>query len=151
MDSFLKDVRPTTWRVLALVIVVSVGTSVLLNFVVGPVDSNVRNALGSVERATGGLVQPPLVVGPFYFAMMGTVISGIGRHRFSDVGWRPQDAGPGLLVTLGFWVAMQPALVIWVLVTAIVWFMLTANLVLAWLPVRRWWDRSAGDTSARVQ
>lgn len=35
MDSFLKNSRATTWPVLMLAIVVCVGASVLLNFVVG--------------------------------------------------------------------------------------------------------------------
>lgn len=117
MASFLKNIRATTWPVLMLAIVVCVGASWLVNFVVGPVGGNVRHALDIVERDTGGLVQAPLLAGPFYFAIVGTVIFGIGRLRFSDVGWRRRDVGPGLLVTLGFWVAMQPALVIWVLVT----------------------------------
>lgn len=46
MTAFLNETRPTTWRILALAIVASVGANVLMNFVVGPVGSNVRNALG---------------------------------------------------------------------------------------------------------
>lgn len=89
----------------------------LVNFVVGPVGSNVRNALIVVDRATSGLVQVPLVVGPFYFSLVGSVLFGIGRLRCADVGWHPYDVVTGLLITLGFWAAMQPALAVWVLVT----------------------------------
>ena len=109
MTEFLDQVRPTTWRVLMLAIVACIVASLLVNFVAGPADGYVRQALSVVERATGGLVQMPLIFGPFYLAIVGSVIFGVGRLRCSDVGWRLQDVGMGLLVTLGFWAAMQPA------------------------------------------
>ena len=114
-DAFFERIRETTWRVLALAIVAWVGTTTLLNFVGG--QFAVREALGAVERATGGLVQGPLVAGPFYFVIMGAVIFGVGRLRGSDVGWRLTAAVPALLVTLAFWAAMQPALALWVVLS----------------------------------
>lgn len=114
MSALFDQVRPTTWRVLTLAIVVCAFVSVLINWVVGPVGSPVREALSVVERATCGLVQVPLIAGPFYLAILGSVIFGIGRLSCSDVGLRRRDVVTGLLATAGFWVAMQPGLVIWV-------------------------------------
>jgi membrane protease YdiL (CAAX protease family) len=113
VTAFLDNVRPTTWRVLIMALVTTLVASWLVNIIVGPVGGDVRNTLDNIAKSTGELVQVPLIVGPFYFAMVGTVIFGLGQLRFSDVGWRLADVVPSLLVTLAFWAAMQPALAIW--------------------------------------
>jgi membrane protease YdiL (CAAX protease family) len=111
MTTWFCNVRETTWPALVLAIGAVFGASLLVNFVGS--QPPVTEAIGAVERATGGLVQGVLIAGPVYFAIVGTVIFGVGRLRPSDVGWRLSALGPGLLVTLGFWVAMQPGLALW--------------------------------------
>lgn len=115
MKTLLQDVRETTWQALALATIGVIAASLLLNFVVG--QPAVREALRDLELGTGRLVQLPLVAGPLFFAIVGTVIFGIGRLRCSDVGWRLPAVGPALLVTLAFWVAMQPGLALWIVLS----------------------------------
>jgi hypothetical protein len=108
-----EDVRPTSWRVIALAIIAWTVASTLLNFLGGRPE--IAQAMGAVARATGGLVQPPLLVGPLFLAAVGTAIFGAGRLRAVDVGWRPGDIGPAVLATLGFWAAMQAVLALWII------------------------------------
>jgi hypothetical protein len=117
MMGFVEQVRPISWRVLALVVVVCVVASLTINFVAGPPDSRVHQAWEAVEQMTGQLIQGPLIFGPLYFAIIGTVIFGVGRLRCADVGWRLADVGPAVLVTLGFWAAMQLGLALWTILT----------------------------------
>lgn len=117
-DSFPGVVRETTWPVLALAAVASIGGSLLVNLIAGPPGSDFREALGAVERATGGVVQTPLVLSPLFFVIVGAVMFGVGRLRLSDVGWRVFAAGPALIATLAFWAAMQAGLVVWVVLSS---------------------------------
>lgn len=84
MTPLFDNIRETTWQVLALAIVATIGASLALNFVGGqPV---VREALAALQQATGKLVQEPLVASPFFFGIVCTVIFGVGRLRCSDMG-----------------------------------------------------------------
>jgi hypothetical protein len=109
----LKGVRPATGRVIVLTIVAWLSASTLMNFLGG--QPEIGKLIGAVLKATGGLVQPPLLVGPFFFAAIGVVIFGIGRLRGADVGWHLSDLPPAVLVTLGFWAVMQGMLAIWII------------------------------------
>jgi membrane protease YdiL (CAAX protease family) len=113
MPHFIEDIRETTWRVLALTMLAVLGASLLVNFVA--VQPAVREVLSEIERTTVGLVQVPLVAAPLYFAIVGTIVFGVGRLRWSDVGWRRSAIAPGLLVTFAFWIAMQCGLAVWVM------------------------------------
>ena len=98
MSALFDQVRPTTWRVLLLTIVASVGTLLLSNDVL--FHGRVGEWLGWLKSATSGWVSSTLVVSLLTLAIFGLVVLGIGRLRPADVGWNARSAGVGLLVTL---------------------------------------------------
>ena len=110
VPEFLDEVRPTTWRVLALAIVAIVGSLLLSNYVL--FQGRVGEVLTGLKSETSGWVSSTLVAGLLTLAIFAVVVLGIGRLRPSDVGWNARSAGVGLLVTLGFWIAMQGALLL---------------------------------------
>jgi membrane protease YdiL (CAAX protease family) len=68
--------------------------------------------LGSLYVATRFLVQASLVAGLFSLAVVGVTLFAVGRLKGSDVGWNAPDLWQGLLVTFGFWVAMNVVLAV---------------------------------------
>ena len=115
MTAFLETVRPTTWRLLALAIVASVGALLLSNYVL--FHGRVGEWLGWLKSAMSGWVSSTLVVSLLTLAIFGAVVLGIARLRPADVGWNARSAGVGLIVTLGLWIAMQAVLLLVVLLS----------------------------------
>ena len=97
-----------TWHVLAMAIVTAIVSAIMVNFLAS--QTAVRQVLADLYHSTGGLVQATLVASLFNLVCIGTVIFGIGRLTASDVGLRARAVVPAMLITIGFWGAMQFAL-----------------------------------------
>ena len=106
--TFLQEVRPTTWRVLALAIVAELGMGLLLAAALS--NDRVGQTLGGLHALTNGLVHPLLITTLGILAPVLIVVFGLGRLRISDVGWQAADIPCGLVVAVEFWLAVQAAL-----------------------------------------
>ncbi len=109
MFAFLDQVRPTTWRVLALAIVASVGLSLLWNSVLS--SRLVRETFPN--ESASRLILVTLINVLDLLVIVGIVVFRVGRLRPCDVRWNVPAVGRATWVTLGFWVAMQPGLALY--------------------------------------
>jgi hypothetical protein len=103
-------IRRTTWPVLALTIAAYACANLFVAAVL--FQGRISESLGSLYVATGFLVQGSLVGGLFCLAIVSFILFAVGRLRGSDVGWGAPEVGLGLLVTLGFWIAMNGVLAV---------------------------------------
>ena len=102
-------IRRTSWPILGLTIVAYAGATLVVSTVL--FQGRISEMLGWLYAATGFLIQSALVGGLVGLAIVGVIFFGVGRLRGSDVGWGVAELWMGLLVTLGFWIAMNGVLV----------------------------------------
>ncbi|MBC7816124.1 MAG: hypothetical protein IAG10_04415 [Planctomycetaceae bacterium] len=112
MFAVLDQVRPTTWRMLALAILTSVGLSLFWNTVLA---TRVVREILDLENSTSRIVVFALINWFDLFVIVVIIVFRVGRLRPCDVGWNVPAVGRAMLVTLGFWVAMQPGLALFTL------------------------------------
>ncbi|HEX2474621.1 MAG TPA: type II CAAX endopeptidase family protein [Lacipirellulaceae bacterium] len=106
--SQFAGIRRTSWLVLASTIVVYACATLVVNWVL--FQGKIGQSLGSLYSATGFLIRSTLVGGLFTLLVIGTLVIAVGRLRCSDVGWAAREFRLGLLVTFGFWLAMNVVL-----------------------------------------
>lgn len=114
MTAFIEKVRPTSWLVLTLAIFAIVGRTLFWSPILAT--QVVRETFGLGNRTAAELILGTLINWIDMFVIVGIVLFRVGRLRPSDVGWSVASCGRAMLVTLGFWVAMQPGLALFTLV-----------------------------------
>jgi len=107
--AFLESIRAVSWRLVVLALTMSVAFSLAWSAV--PLPRDTTNAGAQTAR----LVWATLVNWGELLFIVGGFMFRLGRLRPADVGWRLPALGVGILVTVGFWIAMQPALALYML------------------------------------
>jgi membrane protease YdiL (CAAX protease family) len=108
MTAKFAGIRRATWSNLGLTIFAYACATVIVSAVL--FQGRISASLGALYAATGFLIQSTLVGGLFSLAVVALIVFAIGRLRPSDVGWNWRGFWLGLVVTLGFWMAMNAVL-----------------------------------------
>jgi membrane protease YdiL (CAAX protease family) len=74
----------------------------------------VRDALATLQAASGGLVEPVLVRSWVVLGVFLAVVLGAGRWSLGDVGWRAGAFVRGAAAWAGAWLALNVLLALWV-------------------------------------
>jgi membrane protease YdiL (CAAX protease family) len=105
-------IRAATWPVLGLTVIAYACALLFVSAVL--FQGRISEQLGSLYMATRFLVQASLVAGLFSMVVVGVILFGVRRLKGSDVGWKLPDVWQGAMVTIGFWVAMNVVLAVFV-------------------------------------
>ncbi|MEQ1892930.1 MAG: CPBP family intramembrane glutamic endopeptidase [Planctomycetota bacterium] len=74
----------------------------------------VRDALGALQAASGGWIEPVLVRSWVVLGVFLAVVLGAGRLALADLGWRRSALVRGGATWLGAWLALNASLALWV-------------------------------------
>ncbi|RMH15083.1 MAG: CPBP family intramembrane metalloprotease [Acidobacteria bacterium] len=106
-----EGVRETTGAAIAVVLVLQVASSLLVNAVV--FQGSVVSALRRLHRATGGLIEPNVVANLVpLLVVVGFGVFLVARLRPADLGLSRAGLPPALAATAAFWLTLQIAFVL---------------------------------------
>jgi len=110
MTAKFAGIHRATWSILGLTIFAYACATVIVSAVL--FQGRISASLRALYAATGFLIQSTLVGGLFSLAVVAIMVFAVVRLRPADVGWNWRDLWLGLLVTLGFWMAMNAVLAV---------------------------------------